>query len=363
MNSVITTRYSNSKIRLVFVGVVVCVALAASVTSAVAQNGVLKVTSFPAGASVTVDGVDTGKVTPMSVVLPVGNHTVVVSLPNSGWRPDSRPLDIVSGNNDLSVTLLPMLTVGPQGPKGDKGDTGAQGIQGIQGLKGDTGAQGIQGIQGLKGDQGDTGAQGLQGIQGLQGLEGLTGLKGDKGDTGDTGPQGPAGPSGFRGMQEFRNLQNAPFLVTAWTAPAGVTKVLVEMWGAGGGGDSVGGGGGAYARSVVSVTPGAVYLITVGGGGISAAPFQHAATSGASSTMTLGGGTLIFAGGGDPANGFILGEGGDPDNSAAISRRGGGGNTGGAEAANASLCPNGPGTGHGGGQFGGGNAGYVLLTW
>jgi PEGA domain len=35
-------------------------------------NGALKVTSFPSGANVSVDGVDTGNVTPMSISLAVG---------------------------------------------------------------------------------------------------------------------------------------------------------------------------------------------------------------------------------------------------------------------------------------------------
>jgi hypothetical protein len=67
-----------------------------------------------------------------------------------------------------------------------------------------------------------------------------------------------------------------------WTAPAGVTSIQVECWGGGGGGSGAcpdpdpnvdlivsgnGGGGGGYARSIVSVTPGVTYNITVGGGG------------------------------------------------------------------------------------------------
>jgi len=341
----------------------VFVAIAVAATSAAAQNGVLKVTSFPSGAAVSIDGVDTGKLTPMSTSLSIGNHTVVVSLPNPGWRPDSRPLDIVSGNNDLSVTLLPMLTVGPQGPKGDKGDTGSQGpqgIQGIQGLKGDKGDSGAQGLQGLKGDTG------LQGQQGLQGATGLKGDKGDKGDTGSTGSKGDAGqqglpgPGGLSGMQEFRNPLNVPLAPFLWTAPPDVTHVMVEMWGGGGGGDSVGGGGGAYVRSIVSVTPGSIYSILVGGGGISALPTQHAAADGFTSSITQGGTTLIYAGGGSAASGFILGEGGGADPSAAVHRNGLGGNTGGAGTFGFSL--DGPNTGRGGGQFGGGFAGYVLLT-
>src|SRR5437899_1841793 len=90
-------------------------------------NGSLKVTSFPSGASVVVDGVNTGKFTPMSISLPVGDHNVVVSIPNSGWNADQRTVTIISGNNDLSVTLLPTITAGPKGdtgPQGPKGDAG-----------------------------------------------------------------------------------------------------------------------------------------------------------------------------------------------------------------------------------------------
>ena len=142
-----------------------CVAATlAFVAPAAAQNGSLKVTSFPSGAEVIIDGVSTGKVTPMSTSLSIGDHSVTVRIAgNSGWNPDTRTVTIVSGNNDLSVTLLPVLTVGPQGPKGDKGDPGPQGPQG------------------QKGDKGDQGPQGL---------------KGDKGDTGLTGPVGPQGPAG-----------------------------------------------------------------------------------------------------------------------------------------------------------------------
>ncbi len=60
-----------------------------------------------------------------------------------------------------------------------------------------------------------------------------------------------------------------------WQAPAGVTQVTVEVWGAGGGTGEVeaqasnkssmgGGGGGAYAKSIVNVTSGTNYSYTVG---------------------------------------------------------------------------------------------------
>lgn len=170
-------------------------------------NGSLKVTSFPSGARVVVDGVDTGKVTPMSVSLAVGDHIVVVSIPNSGWNPDTRTVTIISGNNDLSVTLLPTITTGPQGPKGDPGPQGPQGPQGAQGPKGDPGSSGGHMFS-------------------------------------------------YTGYAE------------TLTVPNGVTTMFVEAWGAGGGGGiTYPGGGGAYVRSLIPVTPGESLSVTVGEGG------------------------------------------------------------------------------------------------
>ena len=59
-----------------------------------------------------------------------------------------------------------------------------------------------------------------------------------------------------------------------WTAPAGVTSVLVETWGGGGAGGGRtatgtggGGGGGGYSASVLTVVPGNSYAYAVGAGG------------------------------------------------------------------------------------------------
>jgi len=56
-----------------------------------------------------------------------------------------------------------------------------------------------------------------------------------------------------------------------WTAPAGVTRVRVRVWGGGGGGGGnhagSGGGGGGYAESIVNVTAGTSYTVVVGSGG------------------------------------------------------------------------------------------------
>jgi PEGA domain len=124
-------------------------------TGVLAQSGkgVLKVTSFPSGAQVIIDGVASGKTTPMSIRLGVGEHTVTVAIPDSSWSPDTRTVTIVSGNNDLSVTLLPALTVGPQGPPGP---AGPQGPQGLQGEKGDPGPPGPPGPPGSGGNSEET---------------------------------------------------------------------------------------------------------------------------------------------------------------------------------------------------------------
>src|SRR5215471_21196985 len=150
-------------------------------------SGSLKVTSFPSGARVVVDGIDTGKVTPMSVSLPVGDHDVMVSIPNSGWNPDIRTVTIISGNNDLSVTLLPTITSGPQGSKGDPGPQGPPG------------AKGADGAPGAAGQQGPAGANGADGTPGA------TGPQGPAGPTGADGGAGPAGPPGVGiGLRERR---------------------------------------------------------------------------------------------------------------------------------------------------------------
>jgi trimeric autotransporter adhesin len=64
-----------------------------------------------------------------------------------------------------------------------------------------------------------------------------------------------------------------PINGTPWTVPAGVTEVMVEIWGAGGGGSSSvdgsggGGGSGAYSCGVIDVTNVSSLAIYVGSGG------------------------------------------------------------------------------------------------
>jgi hypothetical protein len=83
--------------------------------------------------------------------------------------------------------------------------------------------------------------------------------------------KGPPTSGGVpNGMQEFTTVGDNGFVV-----PTGVTKLLVEVWGAGGGAGaniincSPGGwgGAGAYSRAIINVTQGETLTISIGVGG------------------------------------------------------------------------------------------------
>ncbi|HSC52138.1 MAG TPA: hypothetical protein VLC98_00845 [Phnomibacter sp.] len=86
---------------------------------------------------------------------------------------------------------------------------------------------------------------------------------------------------------------------TNWTVPAGVTKILIEAWGAGGGGrgDNItvgnGGGGGGYVIAIANVTPGDVLPITIGTGGTGGS----SNTSGTTTSVGIGASTVQAFGG------------------------------------------------------------------
>ena len=138
------------------------------------------------------------------------------------------------------------------------------------------------------------------------------------------------------------------------------------MWGGGSGGEGLSNGfGGAYSRSIITVTPNTTYTITVGvgghGGSITSSP-----EPGRKSSINLDGVDLIFASGGASGS---LGAGADPNaeigHTSFIPPSPGSLTSVGTQSAyGASFCPNGDQTGKGGDAlFGGGQPGYVLLTW
>ncbi|MFZ5970546.1 MAG: PKD domain-containing protein [Bacteroidota bacterium] len=92
-----------------------------------------------------------------------------------------------------------------------------------------------------------------------------------------------------------------------YIVPAGVTKIVVEAWGAGGGGGALitangnGGGGGAggnYVRSLLTVTPGASLNVLVGTGGTGAANSTTCCPDGQQGGSSSFGGTMVVATGG-----------------------------------------------------------------
>jgi hypothetical protein len=122
---------------------------------------------------------------------------------------------------------------------------------------------------------------------------------------------GPPGPGGINGIEEFQAS-------TTWVAPTNVTHVLVEAWGAGGGGGGSslecgnssytgggGGGGGGYVRSVIPVTAGQTYTLTVGAGG-AGGPQETGGSPGGTTSISLAGTTLLMAGGGGAGAGSNL---------------------------------------------------------
>lgn len=101
-----------------------------------------------------------------------------------------------------------------------------------------------------------------------------------------------------------------------FTIPAGVTKIIVEVWGGGGGGGSggttccaedEGGGGGGYAKGVYSVVPGTNYTVTVGAGGAGGVAGCVAATGAGTDGGTSSFGLLISATGGGGGGSINIG--------------------------------------------------------
>ena len=353
------------------------------------------------------------------------------------------------GQQGLQGPTGPTGPMGPTGATGPTGPGGQQGIQGMMGLTGLTGATGPTGPAGPNGTgfnfrtafdnsasyapkdvvtyngssyvataasagpnnstpdtnatawsimaaQGAAGAAGAQGPAGSAGAAGTPGPAGSQGPAGATGPAGPIGQTGppgsgggFSGIQEF--TQGGTF-----TVPAGVTRLLVEMWGAGGGGaggsevfTGAGGGGGGYTRAIIAVSPVATYNIVVGaGGGEGAGGFycctDVSGTNGGPSQVIDSSSNVLASAGGGGGGGLCdvcVGAGGGGGTGAnAIGRNGSIGGPGspgyaggvGGGAPSGSISTN-SGIGGWGGTKGGsgqpgqnganGTNGYVLITW
>jgi hypothetical protein len=171
-----------------------------------------------------------------------------------------------------------------------------------------------------------------------------------------------------------------------WTAPANVTALGLELWGAGGGGtenfssarSGNGGGSGAYVRHILTVVPGQTYLITVGAGGAGDTGSGSGSAGGTTEITDVSGTRLLFAGGGGGATKIpdTAGAAGVPDPSAGIKRPGHkgskshgiSGNQGGASVQGSVEAPYFIGGGAGGNSRGtapgqDGGDGYAILFW
>jgi hypothetical protein len=246
--------------------------------------------------------------------------------------------------------------------KGEPGPPGLPGPPGeSSGPRGPAGPAGPPGPAGAAGAPGPPGPPGLAGPAGPAGPRGADGRPGPAGPPGPPGPAGTAGPAGsaapaavaaapslvrpIGGLQEFR-------ATGSWTAPAGVTRVLIEAWGGGGGGGGGspaatggggGGGAGAYQRGVVPVTPGTAYEVIVGQPGAAGEVAKAGAAGSDTEFRDSTTGNLLYAvragrGGGsagEPSNPGPGGAGGRGEPGAGLARDGAAGGAG-------SVCPPAP---------------------
>jgi hypothetical protein len=266
----------------------------------------------------------------------------------------------VNGGTYTTPTLAGLT--GPAGPTGPSGPAGPQGANGLSAYElwvaqGNTGtvtdflnqssyniwlAQGNTGTQqqflnSLMGPQGPVGATGPQGLAGTNGTNGLNALiktssepaganctnGGTKIETGlDANSNGVldvaevnaaqtqyvCNNTGGAGGLAFSNMQVFATPGTySWTCPVGVTKIIVEVWGAGGGGryTGTGGGGGGYGKSILNVNSGNSYNIIVGAGGAGAPGLNTNGSPGGNSSFnnqitSTGGSGGVFT---EPAQG------------------------------------------------------------
>ena len=197
---------------------------------------------------------------------------------------------------------------------------------------------------------------------------------------------GAVASSGFNSVQTFTASGT-------WTKPADITKVVVEVQGAGGSGSAAGGGyanggaAGGYAKKFVDVSSVTASVITIGTGGVAVSVTSHGNPGGDSTWVdTASGGSLTLTGaggaaglnasyaiaiGGTATNGDINIQGGDgyPNNGSYIQQGGGSfygtGGSGGYTGQGVTGAARGYGAGGGGGTnlvstAGGGG---IIIVW
>lgn len=181
----------------------------------------------------------------------------------------------------------------------------------------------------------------------------------------------------FAATSGIINVSNAQTFSSSgtFTVPAGVTSITVQAWGGGGRGGSRtfgspdntgfgGGGGGGYSRSVIGVTSGATYTVTVGAGSTSNATpggdswFDNNTVLLARGGSTVANNTTTGANGGAAGIGDVTRTGGKGANGGSANPGGGGGSSAGTDnngsdgsGINGGVAPAGGGNGGNGGAI------------
>ncbi len=97
-------------------------------------------------------------------------------------------------------------------------------------------------------------------------------------------------------MGGYKNFVRLGFPSGNWTVPAGVTKIVVQLWGGGGGGSKdAGAGSGGYMMAMVPVTPGDVLPYVTGAGALGG---TTTGGNGGNTTLAAAGVTFYAMGGG-----------------------------------------------------------------
>jgi hypothetical protein len=122
-------------------------------------------------------------------------------------------------------------------------------------------------------------------------------VNGNAGTNGQVLRSNGNGTMAWDDMCEYKNFVTLQSTVPDfWTVPAGVTRILIEGWGAGGGGSLfAGGGGGGYVRAYFTVAPGDMVTYQTGNNGTGSST-AHGVT-GSVTAFTVGAVNITASGG------------------------------------------------------------------
>jgi hypothetical protein len=225
-----------------------------------------------------------------------------------------------NGNGTLTFTYANGQTYITPTLSGMQGQVGPAGPAGIQGPQGPAGANGLNAL--IKTTTEPAGANCANGGTKIEtGLDANGNGVLDAGEVNGGQTQFVCSSSNISSGVGFSNMQvfSQPGSFT-WTCPNGITKVIIELWGAGGAGKSIGGGGGGYGKSIVDVIPMTTYNVTVGNAG------NSSNSNGGNSTfynLMASGGNFQGSGGTSTCALNIPGEGGKYNQGATLILTGG----------------------------------------